>query len=96
LALAALLISSGRPEQAISYLERLPEVPEVRHLLAEARLAQQEIDVKGQEVTPLLDELLARVRSDEAARQEYLDLLEALGPSPVASEYRKKLAAAIF
>jgi putative thioredoxin len=96
LALASLLISTDRPTEAIELLARLPEIPEVRHLLAEARLAEQAIDVKNQEVTPLLDELLGRVKADEDARQEFLDLLEAMGPTPLAGEYRKKLAAAIF
>ena len=96
LALAALLISTDRPAEAIELLARLPEIPEVRHLLAEARLAEQAIDVKNQEVTPLLDGLLGRVKADEDARQEFLDLLEAMGPTPLAAEYRKKLAAAIF
>lgn len=96
LALAALLISTARPAEAIDLLARLPEIPEVRHLLAEARLAEQEIDVKCQEVAPLLDALLPKVKADEGARQEYLDLLEAMGPTPMAVAYRKKLAAAIF
>lgn len=97
LTLAALLVSTDRPTEAITFLERLPEIPAVRHLLAEARLAEQAIDVKSQELAPLLDELLPKVRTDEAARQEYLDLLETLGAnSELASTYRKKLATAIF
>jgi thioredoxin-like negative regulator of GroEL len=48
-------------------------------------------------MAPSLDELLTKVRTDDAARQEYLDLLETLGPnSEVASTYRKKLATALF
>jgi len=97
LTLAALLVSTDRPTEAITFLERLPEIPAVRHLLAEARLAEQAIDVKSQELAPLLDGLLPKVRTDEAARQEYLDLLETLGAnSELASTYRKKLATAIF
>ena len=97
LALARLLIDAGRPSEALEYFARIPETPEVRHLEAEARLALQEVDLKNQEVAPLLDELLTRVASDEVARQEFLDLLETLGPeSPLVAEYRKKLASRLF
>jgi putative thioredoxin len=48
-------------------------------------------------VGAVLDELLERVRDDEAARQEFLDLLETLGPEdPRTSSYRKSLAARLF
>jgi putative thioredoxin len=40
-ALAALLIARGDSEEATSLLGRLPETPETRRLLAEARLAQR-------------------------------------------------------
>jgi putative thioredoxin len=37
------------------------------------------------------------VRDDDAARQEFVDLLEALGPSdPRTNEYRRALAARLF
>ncbi len=45
----------------------------------------------------LLDGLLDRVKGDENARQEFLDLLETLGPEdPRTSQYRKALAARLF
>jgi putative thioredoxin len=95
--LAALLLESQRPGEALELLAKIPETPTVRTLIAEARLAEQAIDVKNQELAPLLDELLERVKTDEEARQEYLDLLETLGSSsPLAVEYRKKLAARLF
>jgi len=66
-------------------------------LLAEARLASQQVDVEGIAVEELLDGLLDRVRGDDEARQEFLDLLETLGPDdPRTSEYRKALAARLF
>ena len=65
--------------------------------MAQARLAEQEVDLKSQEMAPLLDELLERVVGDDDARQEYLDLLATLGPeSELAATYRKKLAAKLF
>ena len=45
----------------------------------------------------VLDGLLDRVRDDEAARQEFLDLLETLGPEdPRTNDYRKALATRLF
>ena len=96
-ALATMLIAKGEAEEAITLLRRIPETPEVRRLLAEARLASQEVDVDGADVSVLLDGLLERVRDDTDARQEFLDLLETLGPDdPRTSEYRKALAARLF
>ncbi len=44
-----------------------------------------------------LDALLDKVREDEAARQEFLDLLEVLGPDdPRTATYRKALTARLF
>jgi putative thioredoxin len=96
-ALATMLIGKGETEEAITLLRRIPETPEVRRLLAEARLASQEVDVDGADVSVLLDGLLERVRDDTDARQEFLDLLETLGPDdPRTSDYRKALAARLF
>ena len=96
-ALARALIDSGRSAEALELLARIPESSETRPLEAEARLALQAIDVRNQELTPLLDGLLDRVATDDGARQEYVDLLETLGhDSPIAVEYRKKLASRLF
>ena len=44
-----------------------------------------------------LDELLERVREDDAARQEFVDLLETMGAdNPRTSEYRRALSARLF
>ena len=95
--LVRILIDSGRPSEALELLARIPETPEVRTLLAEARLAEQQVDVAHAEITPLLDGLLDRVAEDEAARQEFLDLLETLGAgNPLTMTYRKALAARLF
>ena len=96
-ALSRLLIDDGRAAEALELLARIPETAETRSLEAEARLAIQHLDVKGQEIAPLLDQLLERVAADEEARQEYLDLLETLGASnPMTATYRKALAARLF
>jgi putative thioredoxin len=92
-----MLIAQGNPDDAIGLLNRIPETPETRLLLAEARLSAQQVDVQGADVAGLLDGLLDRVRADPSARQEFLDLLETLGPDdPRTADYRKALAARLF
>ena len=95
-ALAALLIARGDTGEAVTLLGRVPETAETRRLLAEARLAGRD-DVVDTEVTDLLDGLLDRVKDDPDARQEFLDLLETLGPDdPRTVTYRKLLTSRLF
>ena len=74
---------------------RLPETETGRVLAAEARLLEAGVDVSGtgrEEMEAKLDELLDRVRDDDAARQEFVDLLEAMGADdPRTKEYRRAL-----
>jgi putative thioredoxin len=96
-ALASMLIARGESDEAIVLLGRIPETPETRLLLAEARLSAQKVDVGSVGVEQLLDGLLDRVGEDDSARQEFLDLLETLGPDdPRTTDYRKALAARLF
>ncbi len=102
LALAALLVAGGGEaarQEALALLARLPESAETRHLAAQARLGA-EVAGSGpgaNGVEAKLDSLLARVRDDDAARQEFLDLLEVLGPDdPRTATYRKALTARLF
>ncbi len=96
-ALARILLDAGDPAGVLQVLGRVPETSDVRALAAQARLAQSHVDVEGDDVTGLLDSLLARVRDDEAARQEFLDVLEALGPQdPRTARYRRALATRLF
>ena len=97
LTLARMLVGRGEPEEAIALLGRIPETAETRHLLAEARLASQQVDVAADGVDGLLDGLLERVAEDPSARQEFLDLLETLGPDDSrTADYRKALASRLF
>jgi putative thioredoxin len=51
----------------------------------------------SESVEAKLDALLERVREDEAARQEFVDLLEVLAPDdPRTATYRKALTARLF
>jgi putative thioredoxin len=95
--LARLLVEQGKPEEALELLARIPETAEAKQVAAEARLAKAHVEVPAGGVEELLGQLLERVKEDEAARQEFLDLLETLGPEdPRTASYRKQLAARLF
>jgi putative thioredoxin len=99
-ALARILIDRGDAADALALLQRLPETESSRALGAEARLLEAGVDVQGtgrEEMQAKLDELLDRVRDDDTARQEFVDLLEAMGADdPRTNEYRRALAARLF
>ncbi len=94
LSLATLLVDKGgeaEKQEALALLARLPETSEVRHLQARARVGEE------RDVTERLDALLERVKEDDAARQEYLDLLELMGPGdPRVASYRRALTSRLF
>jgi len=96
-ALARLMVEGGDPPEALRLLARIPETPEARQVAAAARLAAQQVEVPADGVDVLLDALLEKVKEDEQARQEFLDLLETLGADdPRTARYRKALAARLF
>ena len=99
-ALARILIDRGEAADALALLQRLPETESSRALGAEARLLEAGVDVQGvgrEEMQAKLDELLDRVRDDDEARQEFVDLLAAMGADdPRTNEYRRALAARLF
>jgi putative thioredoxin len=99
-ALARLLIDRGDAAEALTILGRIPETEATRLLAADARLLAAGVDVSDtgrDEIAGKLDSLLETVRDDDGARQEFVDLLEALGPSdPRTNEYRRALAARLF
>ncbi|HEY6429363.1 MAG TPA: thioredoxin [Acidimicrobiales bacterium] len=99
-ALARILIDKGDGAGALAALQRIPETDIARALAAEARLLLAGVDVTGADsggVEAKLDELLDRVRDDDDARQEFVDLLETMGAGdPRTNEYRRALAARLF
>jgi putative thioredoxin len=104
LALVPLLIAEGlddpRRLEALQLLARVPETAETRHLAAQVRLGPEAGEVASESIDDVeakLDSLLERVRTDDSARQEYVDLLEILGPDdPRTAAYRKALTARLF
>ncbi|HET6875335.1 MAG TPA: tetratricopeptide repeat protein [Acidimicrobiales bacterium] len=99
LALAALLANDAadpsRREEALTLLAKVPDTAEARHIAALARLGDE--PAGGGEIEAKLDDLLERVKDDDDARQEFLDVLEMLGPEdPRTARYRKALTARLF
>lgn len=93
-ALAELLVGAGNTEEALSLLARIPESSETRRVAALARTGAESVD---DGLVERLDGLLDRVKSDDAARQEFLDILELMGADdPRTSVYRKQLTARLF
>jgi putative thioredoxin len=99
-ALAELLVQRGGEgdiDEATALLDRIPETAETRRVAALARTGAGTNGAAGDEITGKLDALLDQVKQDDAARQEYVDLLEVLGPDdPRTVDYRKRLTARLF
>jgi putative thioredoxin len=94
-ALADLWVEGGRADEALELLTRIPESPETRRVAAKARTGEAAVD--GGEISGRLDGLLDRVKDDDDARQEFVDLLELLGPDdPRTAAYRKALSQRLF
>jgi putative thioredoxin len=98
-ALALFLVGRGEESdraEALALLARIPETAEVRRIAALARVGDEAAE-PAEEIAQKLDALLDQVKADEAARQEFLDLLEVLGPEdPRTAQYRKALSTRLF
>lgn len=94
--LAELLAGRGERDEALGLLARIPETPETRRVAALARLSAEGLP-DATDVEARLDGLLERVKQDEAARQEFLDLLETLdADDPRKGSYRRALTSRLF
>lgn len=92
-ALAELLANDGRGQEALALLEKIPETAETRRIAALARTGPAE-DLG--EVEERLAGLLDRVKGDDAARQEFVDLLELLPDEDRKASWRRQLSARLF
>jgi putative thioredoxin len=94
-ALAELLVARGDRDEALALLERVPENADTRRVAALARVGDDAL-IEG-DVEARLDALLEQVKDDDDARQQFLDLLEVLGPDdPRTATYRKRLTARLY
>ncbi len=92
-ALAELLVGRGEIDEALALLARIPETADTKRIAALARTGAQ----LGADIEQQLDALLDQVKTDEDARQRFVDLLEIMGPDdPRTSGYRRKLTARLF
>jgi putative thioredoxin len=103
--LAEILVAKGEPEDALNLLAKIPDAGEARRVAALARLA-----IAGSPVLPVgtsgsggvalvehMGALLDRVKTDDEARQELVDLLETMDSSdPRREQYRRALASRLF
>ena len=95
LALAKLLVGDGRSEEGLALIEGISDANlEVRHVRA---LASEGGPVSVPGIEAELADLLDRVKTDDAARARFLELLELLDPDNAGtSEWRRKLSARLF
>jgi len=100
-ALAEILVEEGAIDEALALLARIPESPETRRHAARARLIAShdgEVpDTTSDDLEQRFAALLPRVKDDEKARQEYVDLLEAMDPDdPRRAALRRSLSSQLF
>ncbi len=92
-ALGELLVADGRNDEALALLARIPETERTRHLAAAARVHLPPDDDHDATLTALLDQ----VKTDDEARQQFVDILELMGPDdPRTATYRRKLASRLY
>ena len=92
-ALGELLVTRGANDEALQLLARIPETDRTRVVAAKARVQLAPDDDHDATLT----ELLERVKGDDEARQQFVDILELMGPhDPRTAVYRKKLTARLY
>lgn len=91
--LAELFVADDRADEALELLSRIPENAETRRIAALARSGRTDLppDIEEQ-----LAGLLPNVKDDDA-RQQFVDLLELMGPDdPRTAGWRRKLTSQLF
>ena len=93
IALGDILVEAGKGEEALALLARIPESERTRKVAAAARLS----DTPNDDHDATLASLLDRVKTDDEARQQFVDILELMGTDdPRTSSYRKQLTARLY
>lgn len=100
--LSELLVARGEADEALGFLAKIPESDRTRKVAAAARVSQQAdiadldpqvLDDHDATLTALLD----LVKSDDDARQRFVDILELMGPDdPRTADYRRQLTRRLF
>lgn len=91
--LAEMLVARDEPDEALALLGRIPETDRTRRIAARARVGIDPHDDHDATLTGLL----ARVKDDDDARQQFVDLLELMGPDdPRTAKYRRRLTSQLF
>ncbi|NKB39868.1 MAG: tetratricopeptide repeat protein [Ilumatobacter sp.] len=92
-ALGELLVADRRGDEALDLLARIPESDRTRKVAAAARVGDDPDDDHDATLTALLD----KVKYDDDARQQFVDILELMGPDDFRTgEYRRKLTQRLF
>lgn len=92
-ALAEILVGRGAGEEALALLGRIPETERTRKIAAAARVGAEPTD----DYDTKLEDLLPLVRDEDSARQEFVDILELMGPTdPRTADFRRRLTAQLF
>jgi putative thioredoxin len=92
-ALADMLVGRGDTEEALALIERIPENERTRKIAAAARLGVAPTDDHDATLRALLD----RVKDDDDARQQFVDILELMGSDdPRTANYRRQLTARLY
>jgi len=92
-ALGDILVEQGNAEEALALLARVPESDRTRKVAAAARLSTKPADDFDSQLTALLD----TVKTDDEARQQFIDILEVMGPEdPRTAQFRKQLTARLY
>ena len=92
-ALGQILVDGGQSDEALTLLARIPETERTRKIAAAARLGQKPLDDYDAQLTALLD----RVKGDDEARQQFVDILELMGnDDPRTARFRKQLTARLY
>jgi putative thioredoxin len=94
--LAELLVARGEAEQALSFLAKIPENDRTRRVAAAARVSTQPALITDDYDARLTD-LLDKVKTDDEARQQFVDILELMGPDDArTATYRKQLTTRLY